>query len=447
MIPRSSLHRLAVPAKRLAVGESLVRRNPLYYPQARRRFSGLTRATLEERRSWTSRRLARALSDASRTAYGRGVNAGTDFERWPLLAPATVREGPANFARTRGWNIPSSTGGTTGIPLPLWRSPRSVAVEQAALDHVLRAHGVHPSRARVAVLRGDDIKPPDERTPPFWTESLGGRRLIFSSNHLERATVGAFAEALRAFRPDYWWVYPSTLESLIRLADAAELDLRVALIFSSSEVLSGWARAEAERRFGATMLDYYGQAERVAFAWSDRADQWFFLPGYAEVELIPLGTEDATRYEIVGTSLWNESMPLVRYRTGDVVQFERAPDQAELQEITLGLKPFPGILGRDGDILIGPDGARLTGIDHFHRGVERIVRIQVVQERADRVVIRVIPAPGFGDRERTELLANARRKLPGSMRIDLELVDELERTALGKTPFVIRRSAAPGTGA
>jgi hypothetical protein len=31
-------------------------------------------------------------------------------------------------------------------------------------------------------LRGDDLKDPADREPPFW--QLGGRRLIFSSNHL-----------------------------------------------------------------------------------------------------------------------------------------------------------------------------------------------------------------------------------------------------------------------
>lgn len=439
-----ALKRVATPIKRLELGELMVRRNPLYFPEALRRFAQLSDAPLEARRSWAAGALAQALRAAGRTAYGRGLGTPRTLEGWPLLEPSTVRLNPDDFVHPGWWNIPSSTGGTTGVPLPLLRSPRSVAVEQAALDHLLQRNGVDPRRARVAVLRGDDVKDPSDRTPPFWIDTLGGRRRIFSSNHLDRGTAGVYAEALRAFAPDYWWVYPTTLESLVRLTRELGLELRTPLVLSSSEVLGPWCRAATRETFGARIVDYYGQAERVAFASSSDEAGWRFLPGYTHVELIPPPGSDGTLYEIVGTVLWNEAMPLVRYRTGDLIRFEAPPSAAELESITLGLAPFSGVLGRDGDILIAPDGKRLTGIDHFHRGVDRIVRIQVVHEAPARVEIRVIPAQGFGEPQRAQLLANARRKVPGSMEVTVREVDELERTALGKTPFVLRRPGVPG---
>jgi phenylacetate-CoA ligase len=435
-----ALRPLAAPAKRARAGETLIRRNPLVYPQARRLLAKLERQSLDERREWTRARLERALAWAARTAYGQAAGAGTALERWPLLEPATVRERPRDFMLAAGWNIVSSTGGTTGIPLPLARSPRSVAFEQAALDHLLAAQGLAPARARVAVLRGDDIKAPDDSTPPFSVSTLGGRRRTFSSNHLNRGTVKEFARELRECNADYWWVYPTTLEALLRLVREAGETLSVPLIFSSSEVLSPWCREAARATFGARLLDYYGQAERVAFAWSAGDGRYFFLPGYAHVELIPREEGEGGLYEIVGTPLWNQAMPLPRYRTGDLIRTERPLEPHEVEQISLGMRPFAGVIGRDGDILIAPDGTRLTGIDHFHRGVEHIVRIQVAQPIAERVEIRVIPTPEFGDRDREALIANARRKLPVSMCVEVKLVEELERTALGKTPFVIRRA-------
>jgi phenylacetate-coenzyme A ligase PaaK-like adenylate-forming protein len=136
-------------------------------------------------------------------------------------------------------------------------------------------------------------------------------------------------------------------------------------------------------------------------------------------------------------------MPLVRYRTGDLIRLESAPDDAALEELTLGLRSFGGVIGRDGDVLIAPDGTRLTGIDHFHRGVANLMRIQVIQSAPSQVEVLVIPAPGYGQRERSQLLENARRKLPGSMAVEIREVTELRRTAAGKTPFVIR---APSVG-
>jgi phenylacetate-CoA ligase len=441
-----ALKGLATPVKRLELGERMVRRNPLYFPKALRRFRHLADIPLERRRAWASGALARALRAVGRTRYGRALGTPRALEDWPLLDPVTVRRSPGDFMHPGWWSIPSSTGGTTGIPLPLLRSPRSVAVEQAALDHLLLIHGVDARRARVAVLRGDDVKDPSDRTPPFWIDAIGGRRRIFSSNHLGRDTARDYVEALRAFAPDYWWVYPTALESLVRLTRELGLELHTPLVLSSSEVLGSWCRTAARESFGARIVDYYGQAERVAFAYSSDESGWRFLPGYAHVELIPVSGADATLHEIVGTVLWNEAMPLVRYRTGDLIRLEAPPAPAVLESITLGLTPFPGVLGRDGDILIAPDGTRLTGIDHFQRGVERIVRIQVVHERPSRVEIRVVPAPGYGEAQRAQLLANARRKVPDSIEVTVREVNELERTALGKTPFVLRRPGVMGPG-
>jgi phenylacetate-CoA ligase len=61
------------------------------------------------------------------------------------------------------------------------------------------------------------------------------------------------------------------------------------------------------------LLDYYGQAERVAFAYATAPGEYRFLPGYAHVEFEPADSEGGNKlYEIVGTSLWNRAMTLIR---------------------------------------------------------------------------------------------------------------------------------------
>ncbi len=445
MLKRSTLQRHSARLKRLQVGEKLVRRNPLWYGPAVRHFARLSAAPLEARRAWDAKRLRAMLELAARTPYGRRAGGGADLGAWPFLDSDTARRSPRDFVLGRRWALPAATGGTSGIPLPLWRPPRSLVVEQAALDHLLRRHGAVPQRARVAVLRGDDVKDLADRTPPFWVDVHGGRRRVFSSNHLGRDTVSDYARALREFRADYWWVYPTTLGALLHFAGQAGEALTVPLLFSSSELLAPELSRAAREALGCEVVDYYGQAERVAFAWCDRPGEWRFLPGYAHVELVPRGRDETgALFEIAGTGFWNDAMPLVRYLTGDLVRFAAAPDAAALEEIALGTRSFCGVIGRDGDTLVAPDGTQLTGIDHFHRGVDRVARIQVVHARPDLVVIRVLPAPGFGAAEQAQIEANARRKLPPSMRIVVEVGGELERTAAGKTPFVVR---GPGVAA
>jgi phenylacetate-CoA ligase len=336
--------------------------------------------------------------------------------------------------------VPASTSGTTGTPLKLYRSLPSIAVEQAALDWLWQQAGLNPRRTRYAVLRGDDIKSPEDTSPPFWQDEVGGRKRVFSSNHLTRKTLPYFREALQQFQPQCLFAYPSCVESLCRLLLLEGARLSIPYCITSSEKPSPALACLLREALGARWVDYYGQAERVAFAYALQPGEYYFLPGYAFVELIPVEESgDEVLYEIVGTSLWNHAMPLVRYRTGDVVSLPADASETERAAVLWGLQPFGGIQGRFGDYLVAPDGAVLMGIDHIPRDVRNVARMQVIQDSPTQVRIRVLPLPGYSSDDEEQILANARLKLPPTMQARVEIAEQLERTAQGKTPFVIRK--------
>jgi phenylacetate-CoA ligase len=438
--PRAgAAQRITQKLKTLRLGDVAIRRNPLFYPRARDLLQALEQLDLEGRRAWTRARLARALAAAARLPYGRRVGGSRDIASWPLLDKNTVRFAPDAFRGDPMFPAArASTGGTSGAPLPLVRSLRSIAFEQACIDRMIALLGADPGRAKIAVLRGDNVKDPSDFRPPHWTFVAGGRRMVLSSNHLNATTVRAYADALEAFAPDVLWAYPTSIEALCVLLERSGRELAIARVLTSSEVLRPEVWSLVTRTLGCELLDYYGQAERVGFAWARTPGEYRFLPGYAHVELVPAADG---RREIVGTTFWNAAMPLVRYRTGDLVPLDASWGPAEIEEIALGVRTFSGILGRDSDILISPDGVRLTGIDHFQRDVPHLVRIQVIQESADHVRVLVLATRDFGDEDGARLLANIRKKVPGSMRVDMERTDALERTAQLKAPFVIHRPA------
>jgi phenylacetate-CoA ligase len=436
----TGLHTLDTKLKRLNLGERLIRRNPLYYGSAQRQFAALHAADVDQRAAWTQERLRRILSLAARTDYGRSVGGSDEIESWPLLNKETVRNRPESFLAGGRWlSARADTSGTSGLPLKLTRSPESVAVEQFCFDSVVRRLRADPRTARIAVLRADTIKDASDTRPPFWIYALGGRRLILSSNHLSAKTLPHYIEELQRFAPDLLWVYPTALESLCILLQRANRRLRVSRVLSSSEMLQAEVWRLAKDTLGCEIADRYGQAERVAAAHAFAPQAFHFLPGYAYVELIPESEDDSTRlYEIVGTSFWNTAMPLVRYRTGDLIRLPRSAGARELQEVVVGLRAFEGVIGRSHDVLMAPDGAGvLTGVNHIPRSVENLVRLQVVQETLNRIVLRVLPAAEFSDADAWRLMRNARLKIPASIDVRIELVDALQRTERGKTPFVV----------
>lgn len=436
-----ALKSLSTKLKGQLLGDLLLRRHPLFYPPALELFERLEGATLEQRKQFTWERVRKVLQAASHTRYGRQMLSTDRIADCPLLEKPAVRDDPLAFVVKPVWlSSPASTSGTTGLPLKLYRSFQSVAVEQASIDRLLTAKGTNPRTARIAVLRGDNIKDPSDRQPPFWKFVARGRRMVMSSNHLSLQTIDAYCSALESFAPECLMAYPTSLESLCRFLQKTGRSLHIPLVVTSSEMLTSQTRRLAQEVLGADLVDYYGQAERVAFAYSFREGEYRFLPGYALVELLPVGNEDGMMlYEVVGTNLWNLRMPLVRYRTGDLIRLPAGLSEAHREAICYGVEPFPGVLGRDGDYLVAPHGTHLTGIDHIPREVEHVVRMQVIQETLHRVRILVVPTPSFSERDRQQILHNASLKLPAEMQVEIEMVEELERTAQNKTPFVIRR--------
>ena len=165
------MQKIAVKLKSLRLGDLAVRRNPLFYSWARRQLE-----VPDEKQ------LQKMLWVAQRTAYGKRVHGTAELGSWPLLEKETVRWAPGDFlAGAQFLASKASTGGTSGAPLPLARSLRSVVLEQAAIDGVIAALGANPAQARVAVLRGDNVKDPSDFRPPYWK-------------------FPAWAEALRMFR-------------------------------------------------------------------------------------------------------------------------------------------------------------------------------------------------------------------------------------------------------
>lgn len=432
--------------KSLRLGDIAVRRSPLFYPEARAALRCVEAGDAAVRRDWTGGRLAEVLRLAARTPYGRRIGGGESLAGWPLLEKAAVLRDPAAFRVPRTPLVAkASTGGTSGEPLRLVRSLRSIAFEQACIDRMLELLGLEPSRARIAILRGDSIKDPADLAPPYWRFDAGGQRLLLSSFHLNGATVAAYAEALERFAPDVLWAHPNTIDSLCVHLQRAGRRLSLPRALTSSEVLRPAQWRFITATLGCRLLDYYGQAERVGFAYALAPGEYRFLPGYAHIELRRAGGtgEDAGQalYEIVGTSLWNLAMPLVRYRTGDLARLPASLGEQALEEVALGVRPFEGILGRDGDFLLSPEGTRLISPGHFVREVPHLARVQVIQESAAQVRILVLDTEAFSGADEARLLRNVRAKVPPSMQVSVERVATLERTARGKTPFVIHRPA------
>lgn len=437
MLRKILLH-IAKMAKADGVSDYLVRYNPILRARVQRairpfRQPGANIAALSDALT------VRSLRAACRTSYGAGRS--VNIRDWPLLDKETARHTPAFLHPHSFIRIPAGTGGTNGVPLRLWRSLESVVAEQVFIDDLMLPYNVS-MRSRMAVLRADSVKAPGDLAPPYGRISHGGQRLTLSSPHLNPETLRWYYDALKDFAPEVLWVYPSMASNFLKLLQEAGLPLSIPVIIASSEMMMGSAHRALQDYFQAHVINYYGQAERVCFAYSTQPDVFHFNPAYGRVELIDstLSADGTERYaKIVGTSFWNRTMPLVRYVTGDSITVPAGYGEAELAQVALGLLPFTHIAGRESEYILTRDGMRIIGLNQIPREVQNITQIQIIQLDFDTVEIHVIAHHGFGDEDAGRLREQARAKFPSSTQVTVKPVERLITTPAGKTPFVVRQ--------
>jgi hypothetical protein len=116
---------LAGMMEKHVLGQSLIRRNPFFYDRSREVLAQGEDANLEQRLAWSERQVRRTLQLATRTGYGRSVNAADRLQTWPLLEKECLCHGLQSFITGNGW---LSAAATTGVPLKV----------------ALRRHGVEP---------------------------------------------------------------------------------------------------------------------------------------------------------------------------------------------------------------------------------------------------------------------------------------------------------------
>lgn len=354
------------------------------------------------------------------------------LKNWPLVDKEAVRKNPRAFLADDcdpGRMYLEQTSGSTGTPIQVWFSRTTVATLHAISD--VRTHGWDgiPDSARWARIGGQLVTPVGRRRPPFWVWNAAMRQLYMSTYHLAPDLIPHYLDALVNYRIVYIAGYPSALEALAHEALRQKRPLRMSSIYTNAEPLSPEQRQLISEAFQCPVRETYGMAEAVAGASECAAGRLHEWPEFGYIEL-------SDNSEFVCTGLLNADMPLIRYRVGD-----------------RGQQPHPGpcpcgralplmgpIEGRTNDVLVTPDGRQAARVGAVFSGLP-VRHSQIVQEALDLLVVRIAPAPEF-EHEHERLIVTRLRQRMGDVRVLVERVAEIPRTANGKLRGVISRLSA-----
>lgn len=332
------------------------------------------------------------------------------------------------------------TSGTTGSPITLFYDSDMTAMNYAVMDRQYRWAGARLARDgdRVAVVRGNVIVPLRQRKPPFWRRNRDLNQLILSSFHLSGANAGAFLQALRDFRPTVIDGYPSSLFVLARLLLGRGETFPVKAAITSSETLYDYQRDAIEAAFCCSVFDYYAAAERVIFSVECEHHSGHHLcEEYGVTEVLDdngVPVEPGEEGYLVGTTLHNLGMPLIRYRTTDRCSLRT-------MDCPCGrpLRLTDDVTTKAEDLLRLRDGRLIppSVLTHPFKPLDSIEGSQLVQTDLDHLVVRIVRGGNFSEADREHLVRELRARLGDDMKIDIEFVDELPRTSRGKFKWVV----------
>lgn len=219
------------------------------------------------------------------------------------------------------------------------------------------------------------------------------------------------------------------------------MSIKPRLVFTLAELLDKKSRESITKVFETELFDYYGSSEMSLISWECREHNGYHINAdnlimqFVDSDGQPVGTGEPG--EIICTSLNNYTMPMIRYKQGDM---GTGVEDSCPCGIRLPLMRIMG--GRKDDFLIAVDGRVIPPTIFFPYPFENLTKIEqfrAIQESRDKLRIQLVVKEGFDlqllDRARKEI----QRVFGEDMAVEFEFLKEIARTSNGKLRKVISK--------
>ncbi len=372
------------------------------------------------------------IRSAAKTPFYRQLYAGIDLNRnftdvYPSLPQLIKDDLRANA--TNMLTVPQSllkkahTSGTSGSPLTVYRSARSIIREYAYVWAFRRGHGLYMGD-RIVSMRGML----DATTFRYFNKAEN--TLYLSSYLLSSKTIHQYAEQLSRFRPKAIFSFPNTLFALANFLKDSGLQVEVPLIFTSSETLYPFQRERIEKELNGRIFDWYGNAERTIALGQCEMGYYHDAPLYGISEFSETG--------VVTTSLTNRAFPLIRYFVDD--HFTLMPDACPCGRG----RGVVSIDGRSEDFVRLPDGTQVVGLGLAFREIPNLRFAQIFQDEISSLQVNIVVGARFSVADEQLLRHKLNLLLNNSIDISFNKIEENEivKSASGKYKLVVSKVSA-----
>lgn len=333
-----------------------------------------------------------------------------------------------------------STGGTTGSPVRLLADRASDLERKLVTDRMYALAGRRLGTSTL-LIAGSPIDAQAWNSLVKRIKNYFYNVTVRSSFNLTPESTSRLIEELASNKYEVVIAYASVFDILSANLHQRGLNLQIPKIIPSAEPVSNIQRERWHKLLGAEVFEIYGSREMNSIAGESsdhnglviNSDIYHVEITDSQGRILPPGNPGL----ITITSLLDRGMPLIRYQLGDIgILSEPAGDIAP---------NFPRLRithGRMLDVICCPSGKMLPGefFPHLLKEIsDHVERFQVIQERIDRIVVRVQPRSTWIPEYVQYLQDKISKQIDEEMQIDIEVVEKIEVSASGKFRMTINR--------
>ncbi len=362
-----------------------------------------------------------------------------DLPKIPVLTKTIIKDNweslkPKNINNIKYYS--NYTGGTTGTPL------------KYRLDHYNRLLGLvllyrgwgyagYKLGDKTVFLGGDSIDINQKSIFSKKLHEIGRNVRKLSSFDMSSEEMKGYTKTINSFKPKFIRGYASAIYFYCNWIKNNRISVfKPQVVITTSDKLYDYMRLEIEDTLQCKVFDTYGLNDGGLGAY-----ECFQHKGlHIDTERSFLEVVDNNdiqlkngKGKVLATSLYNYSLPFIRYETGDLAEsYEGKCDCGR------GSKILKQVTGRTVDVFITPENKYVHGwyfLYLFWKYGKNIKEYQINQISKNDILIKLVLEPSF-DHTVLNTIENHIRLKSQKWKVEFKYMDKIKRTETGKFKFI-----------
>lgn len=322
-------------------------------------------------------------------------------------------------------DYPATTGGSSGTRLQVNNAWSTFYKENAFIYHFMSRLGYDYHKHRVLLLAGEESEVLCSTNPLY-------NMIRVSSRYLNPDNMAEAVKFVNKHKPDYITAIPSSAYQFCKYLSQGNYKLERPIngVFFRSENINPAQRKFIEDTLHCECRAYYGSTERIAMGEEVENKngipvyQFNKLYGYTEIG----GNDHAS---LISTGFINPKMPLIRYKTDDIIV------EVKPERYTVEGHRTAALIGRNGENISVASYAHLPNI------FDKVDKYQLEQLKVGELIVNIVPRRKLTENELAYLKQLFEKMSADKLTVTLRLTDHVELTPRGKFKLLLHSVENP----